>query len=331
MEAHGNDAHGNNQRDTASMTRTLSSPFLLAAGLFLLALGGATTLAVTPAGAQAVVAMVNGEPITNTDIEQRMKLGALQGKRFADRKAALEEIINDKVKIKEAKKFGLSLTSSDIDSAFANMGQRMRMSADQLAKSLEGNGIRPEALKSKVHAELVWQQLVRGRFQQSLLVGEKDVLSAIQAKGGDSKSGDNFQYTLRTVVMVVPRGSGAGLADARRREAEALRGRIQSCDQAVSVFSAMKDAAIRAPVVKTSGDLPAALRATLDKTPIGQLTAPEASSRGIEMVALCDRKTTNADTPQERETREKLFAERFEAKSAQYLKEIRRNSLVEYR
>ncbi len=297
----------------------------------MLTLCGAIPATVSPAHAQIVVAMVNGEPITNTDIEQRMKIGALQGKRFADRKAALEEIINDKVKIKEAKKFGLDLSATDLENSYASMGQRLKMSADQLTKMLEGNGIRADALKAKIKADIVWSQLVRGRFQQTLLIGEKDVLSAIEIKGGNSKSEENFQYTLRTIVMVVPRGSGAGLADNRRREAEALRGRIQSCAEAVSIFSAMRDAAIRPPVVKTSGDLPPALRATLDKTPIGQLTAPETSSRGIEMVALCDRKASKADTPQERETRDKLYQDRFEAKSNQYLKDVRRSALIEYR
>lgn len=313
------------------MMRTSSSPFTLAAATLLLAAMGLMSFSVVPARAQTVVAMVNGEPITNTDIEQRMKLGALQGRRFADRKAALEDLINDKVKVKEGKKFGLNLTSAEIDSAFANMGQRMRMSPEQLAKSLEGNGIRADSLKAKIRADIVWQQLVRGRFQQTLLVGEKDVLSAIQAKGGDSKSDQNFQYTLRTIVMVVPRGSGGGLAETRRREAETLRGQITSCDQAVAVFSKMNDAAIQRPVVKTSGDLPPALRATLDKTTIGTLTAPESGSRGIEMVALCDRKATNADTPEERETRDKIYAQRFEAKSNEYLKDVRRSSLIEYR
>jgi peptidyl-prolyl cis-trans isomerase SurA len=260
-----------------------------------------------------------------------MKIGALQGRRFADRKAALEEIIDDKVKIKEAKKFGLDLTATELDNSFASMSQRLKMSQEQMIKMLEGNGIRPDSLKAKIKADIVWSQLVRGRFQSTLLVGEKDVLSAIEVKGGDSKSVENFQYTLRTIVMVVPRGSGGGVVDNRRREAETLRAKIQTCAEAVSTFSAMRDAAIRPPVVKTSGDLPPALRATLDKTPIGQMTAPEVSARGIEMVALCDRKASKADTPQERETRDKLYQERFEAKSKQYLKEIRRNSLIEYR
>ena len=53
----------------------------------------------------------------------------------------------------------------------------------------------------------------------------------------------------------------------------------------------------------------------LDKTPIGQLTPPEVTQQGIEMVALCGRKPTTVDTPKKREVREKMFSEKFEAKS----------------
>ena len=37
------------------------------------------------------------------------------------------------------------------------------------------------------------------------------------------------------------------------------------------------------------------------------------------MVALCDRKPTKIDTPKKREIREKMFAQKYEAKSKAYL------------
>ena len=49
------------------------------------------------------------------------------------------------------------------------------------------------------------------------------------------------------------------------------------------------------------------------------------------MVALCGKKTSTADTPAEREARDKIFAQRFEAKAAQYLKDARRTMMIEYR
>ena len=67
------------------------------------------------------------------------------------------------------------------------------------------------------------------------------------------------------------------------------------------------------------------------KTEIGKLTAPEVTRQGVEMVALCARNATTADTPQKREARDKLFAQKFEAQSERYLNEIRKSAMIEYR
>ncbi|MDB5655168.1 MAG: hypothetical protein JWQ94_2781 [Tardiphaga sp.] len=136
---------------------------------------------------------------------------------------------------------------------------------------------------------------------------------------------------MRPVVLVVPRGAGAGVAEGRNKEAEALRARIQSCDEANSTFKSMQNATIRDTVIKTSADLPPTLRELLDKTPIGHLTPPEVTRQGIEMVALCSRKPTKVDTPKKREIRDKMFAEKFEAKSKSYLQEVRSGAMIEYR
>ena len=124
--------------------------------------------------------MVNGEPITSLDIEQRTKLNFLTTRKQMPRQEVIEELINEKVKIKEAKKFGVDPTASDIDQAYAGMSQRMRISPEQLTKSLESQGVRPETLKARLKAEMVWSSLVRGRFKESLQVGEKDVAAAAQ-------------------------------------------------------------------------------------------------------------------------------------------------------
>jgi peptidyl-prolyl cis-trans isomerase SurA len=170
---------------------------------------------------------------------------------------------------------------------------------------------------------------VRGRFKDSLLVGEKDVQAAL---GENYKQvGESFEYQMQPIVLIVPRDAAPAAREARMKEAETLRGRIQSCEEANALFKSMQNAAIRATVSKTSADLPQALRELLDKTPIGHLTAPEATKQGIEMVALCSRKPTTADTPKKREIRDKMFAEKFEARSKAYLRDVRKAAMVEYR
>jgi peptidyl-prolyl cis-trans isomerase SurA len=286
--------------------------------------------AVSPLQAQSVACMVNGEPITNLDIEQRTKLNFLTTRKQTPRQEVIEELTNEKVKIKEAKRFGVDPSASDIDQAFAGMGQRMRLSPEQLAKSLEAQGVRPETLKARLRADMVWTSLVRGRYKESLQVGEKDVAAAAK-ESGDAGQAEAFEYKMQPIVLIVPRGSASTSIDARRKEAEALRERVQSCEQANSYFKSMPNAAIRSPVVKTSADIPGPLRELLDKTPIGHLTPPEITKQGVEMVALCERKPTKVDTPKRREIREKMYAQKYEAKSKAYLADIRRAAMIECR
>jgi peptidyl-prolyl cis-trans isomerase SurA len=285
---------------------------------------------VPSAHAQVVACMVNGDPITNFDIEQRSKLLMLSTHKTPDRQQVINELIDEKVKLREGKKFSIDPTASDVDQSYATMSGRMRISTDQLTKSLESQGIRPDTLKARIKADMVWSNLVRGRYKESLQVSEKDVNEAVQQSGGDEKADTKgFEYKMQPIVLVVPRGSGPEVIETRKKEAEALRARIQTCTEANAFFKSMQNAAIRDPVIKSSADIPAVLRGVLDNTPIGHLTPPEVTKQGIEMVALCGRDETTVDTPKKKEMRDKMFAEKFEAKSKSYLAESRRASMIE--
>jgi len=287
----------------------------------------------SPLHAQTVAVMVNGEPITQYDIEQRSKLTFLTTHKAADRQQVINELIDEKVKIKEGKKFGVDPSVSDIDQSYAAMSSRMRITPEQLTKSLEAQGIRPDTLKSRMKAEMVWTSLVRGRYKESLQVGEKDVAAAVEGSGGGDvkQEAEAFEYKMQPIVLIVPRGSAPAAIEARQKEAEALRNRVQTCAEANAFFKSMQNAAIREPITKTSADIPAVLRELLDKTPIGHLTPPEVTKQGVEMVALCARNPTTVDTPKKREIRDKMYAEKYEAKSKAYLQECRKAAMIEFR
>jgi len=316
--------------ETADMTMTTTTPgprrfrSLIAgcAVAFAMLTGGGS-----PLYAQSVALLVNGEPITNYDIEQRTKLNALTTHKQMPRQEVIDQLVDEKVKIKEGKKYGVDPTSSDIEQSYAGMSSRMRISADQLTKSLESQGIRSDTLKARLKADMVWTSLVRGRFKESLQVGEKEVAAA----AGDQSQTEAFEYQMQPIILIVPKGAAPSAIELRKKEAENLRERVQSCEAANSYFKTMPNAAIRDVVTRTSADLPGPLRELLDKTPIGHLTAPEITKQGVEMVALCDRKPTKIDTPKKREIREKMYTQKYEAKSKAYLAEIRKAAMIECR
>ena len=286
----------------------------------------------SPAAAQTVVVMVNGDPITDLDIESRSKLNFISTHKQSSRQEVIDELIDEKVKIKEAKKFGVDPGISDIDQAYSGMSQRMHITPEQLSASLEKQGIRPETLKQKIKTDMVWGSLVRGRYKEKLQVSEKDVNDRVKDEGGDdAQQASAFEYRLQPVVLIVPKGSAQTALELRQKDAETLRARIETCDQANQFFKSMPNAAIRETVIRTSADIPANLRKVLDDTPIGHLTPPEVTKQGVEMVALCGRKPTTIDTPKRKEMRDKMFQQKYEKTSNAYLAEIRKAAMIEYR
>jgi peptidyl-prolyl cis-trans isomerase SurA len=295
-----------------------------------LALGAAA--AIWPAAASAqVVVLVNGEPITAIDIEQRSKLMQISTHKTPTREEVLDELINEILEIKEAKKFQLEASDTDVDNAYAGMAGRMGVNAAQLTELLAKQGIRPETLKLQIRAQIVWNQLVKGRYQSTLQIGEKDILGAMASDKPDEKAVVGYEYTLRPVLFIVPRGADAAAFEARKKEAEALRARFQSCDDGLSFARALRDTAVRDSIIRNGADLPVQLRGVLEGTALGHLTPPEVTKEGVEMFAVCKKKETTADTPEKRAARDRVFASRYQVQAQRYLKEVRKSAMIEYR
>jgi peptidyl-prolyl cis-trans isomerase SurA len=288
----------------------------------------AAAVAATGAHAQQIVVIVNGEPITALDIDQRSKLIQLSTHKAPARQEVLDELINEKLKVREAKKWGLDVSDTEVDNAYASMASRMRSTPEQLTQQLAKSGVNVATLKARIKADLAWPQLVRGRYQASLQIGEKDLLTAMETKSDET----GYDYTLRPILFLVPAGSPEAFVEGRKREAEALRGRFQGCDEGLNFARALRDVAIRDQVIRSSADIPPELRKVLEGIEVGRLTAPEVTKFGIEMFAICAKKESAADnTPGRRQARESVMAQRYEQRSKQYLRELRRGAMLEYK
>ena len=280
----------------------------------------------TPAQAQ-IVLYVTGQPITAYDIDQRSKLIALGGKPKS-RQQVIDELIDDQLKILAARRFNFEMKQADVDAAFANLARNAGATPDQFSKMLESRGVNPNSLKARLKADLTWNQVVRGRFGQQINPSEKDIFEA-EMQSEQKEVG--IEYTLHPITFVVPRGSPANVIEARRREAEALRQRFQSCNTGLPFARALREVVVRAPIRRNSADLSPALREILAKVEIGRVTPPEVTEGGVEVFALCERKETNSDSPTKRKVRDEIFQKRFQKQADRYLRELRSQAMIEYK
>jgi peptidyl-prolyl cis-trans isomerase SurA len=299
-------------------------------------LGVATALALAlaavglpgPARAQHVAVIVNGSPITTYDIEQRSKFAALSTHKTPSRQDVIEELIDEKLKVQIGERYKLEISDADVDNAFASMSRRMRLTPEQLTGALAHAGIDAGTLKARIRADISWQQIVRGKFQSSLQVRDKDVFAKL-AKDDKDKKEVGYEYVLRPILFIVQPGSSEQALDGRKREAEALRVRFENCESGLNFARALRDVAVRDQIIKSSADLAPALRKILDEATVGKLTSPEVTPQGVQMFALCAKRENKVDSAATKEVRDEMFAEQFQAKSKRYLEVLRKQAMIE--
>lgn len=291
---------------------------------------GAGLMSVRPAAAQVVV-VVNGLPITNLDIAQREKLERLSGSKAVSHDQVLKTLIDDKLKISIAKRYGLDLSEAEVQQSFNQIAGRTRQSPEQFSQALSRAGISPNTLKDRIRADVLWNQLIRGKFSSSLNVSDGDLASMMRNNNAKAEDETGYIYTLRPIMVVIPQGSSATVIDGKRREAEAIRSRFQDCTRGVAMARGLRDVAVREPVRRSSAELPEQLRNILAKLEVGQVSSPDTTPQGLEMFALCEKKATKTETAEKRQLKEKVFSERFDKEAKKFLEETRRSAIIEYR
>jgi peptidyl-prolyl cis-trans isomerase SurA len=239
-------------------------------------------------------------------------------------------LVTEKLKVQLLKRFAIDGIDKDVDNAYANMARRMRATPKQFTDNLEKSGVKIETLKSRIKADLIWGQIIRGKYQSSFQFSDTEINARLKAKNRTDENVAGYDYTLRPILFVVPRGSPPAVFEARAKEAEALRAQFQGCQDGIALARGMRNVAVRTQVVKSSADLPTQLRDVLAKTEVGQLTKPEGTQQGVEVYALCGKQQSESG-PAKKEVRDEMFNEAFEIASKKYIKELRDQAMIEYR
>ena len=123
------------------------------------------------------------------------------------RKEVLDSLIDEILEITEAKRFGIDVPDSDVDNSYNTVASRMGIDAQKLTQLLVAGGASDDTLKRRLRAQIAWTNLVRGRYKASLEIRDKDVEAQLQLHKTEEKNDVGYEYIMRPVVFIVPRGS----------------------------------------------------------------------------------------------------------------------------
>jgi len=318
---------------------------------------GARTLAVmalavfaaaptAPAMAQSrIVLVVNGEPITSFEVAQRARLlrisppptirrRKLSGNRLirALTHYAREELVNDILKMEEAKKRSVTVSDAEVDAQFAGIAQNVRMSPANLGRRLQAMGIKPQTLKDRLRVQLAWQKTLRKRFRSSVRISEQEVIAGLRKKDALVAQSKTIEYVLGKLIVVVPGNATKKEVSEKARVVKDIRARFTNCADGMVLAKQMPDVVVtQARQTQTHGKLPEQAQKFIEETAVGHLTKPYRTKNGFEMIAVCE-KNEIASREDARDKMElELRNEEGKILSRQYLVELRRNAVIERR
>ena len=261
-----------------------------------------TIMGPTDPSVRKATAIVNGEIITDTDIEHRLNLVLTANRGQVDaaererlRMQVLRNLIDEKLQIQEARSNEITIPEAEVEQTFARVAQNFKREPKDFAEFLKASGSSDTALKQQIRGELAWSRLLRRRVEPFVNVGDEEVEGIIErlkeAQGSE-------EYRVGEIFLsATPENKAEVMANAERI-AEQIRGGASFIAYARQ-FSQASSAAVGGDLGWMRAEqLPESIAATIRSMNPGSLGGPVEVPGGIMLVALIDKRQIGSDPRQ---------------------------------
>jgi peptidyl-prolyl cis-trans isomerase SurA len=263
-----------------------------------------------PAYAHAgeVVAVVGLEAITQTDLENRIKLEKINGTPAASqRQQALEALINEKVQLQHAANKKIKVSDAEVISAWAGLAERNNTTTAILEAKLKAGGVPKSTVDQRLRAQLAWGVLVSKEFSDKITVTDAEVEALVknppvvreilaptpaqaQPRPVLARPNPATRYGLYQILFPLSGKSSKADVGAAVNRAQRVRGKISGCSGAASAARAEGLGATSGPLgTLRGGDLPAFHQQALSVLSAGQTSVPLPGRGGIVLLTVCSR------------------------------------------
>ena len=223
----------------------------------------------TPTAAQqpfAAAAKVNGQTITNYEVQQRARFLGLLRAPDASFDGARERLIQEALQVQAARADGVEITPDELDAGLVEFAARGGLEPPQFIQLLERAGVAPEAFRDFVRNGLFWRRLVQARFGPRARPSDAEIERAFA-------QGDSGVRVLLSEIAIP-------LTPENQDEARALADRLSRTLRGQTAFQQAARRFSAAPTRNRGG--------RLDYVPISRLAPPIAA----QVLALAEGEVT---------------------------------------
>lgn len=243
-------------------------------------------------------AIVNGDVITPTDIDQRIAwMLIVNGAQITPeelqrlREQVLRNLIDETLEIQAAKQEKIDIKQSDIDRTVLRVASNAKQTPEQLAAFLESHGSNIKSMRRQIEGEIAWQRLQRAKID--VTVGDDEVKAVID-KLNASKGTQEYRVG-EIFLSATPATQTQTLDNANKILAQLRQG--ASFAGYARQFSEASTAAVGGDLGWVRPEqLPTPLADAVREMPAGAISNPIPVPGGFSIIAVQDtRKVATAD------------------------------------
>ena len=131
------------------------------------------------AGPFSPIKIVNDQAITQFEFEQRMLFMQILRQPGDVEKAAMDTLIDDRLRMSAAKQFGVKIGPEQLKAGMEEFASRANLTADKFIEIIGQAGIQPETFRDFVESGLVWREIIRGKFAPAVSISDSQIDRAL--------------------------------------------------------------------------------------------------------------------------------------------------------
>ncbi|MGH1352952.1 MAG: SurA N-terminal domain-containing protein [Methyloligellaceae bacterium] len=253
------------------------------------------------------------------------------------KKKVLEELIDERLMLQEAKKQNLVVSKADVDKRLTLLAKRNKdkatgrpLSLKQFLTNLERSGISERTFRARMKASLAFQQVIYrkyGRVVQNR--GTDREIDIILASSGDVKK--NTEFNVQRIKLAVGKDANQQTIAKRLLDAEVLRSKFTSCKNTEKLVKGISGGSVQSLGRRTPKQLPKAARAIFLQAKSGEMTPPNITNEGIILYAICSRRNVAGDDKARAQVKNKLRQQEFQLLRRRYLRDLRQDAYIDYK
>lgn len=203
----------------------------------------ATSLLLTPLDTPAqaarrsgdyIVAVVNQELVTNSEVQQRLQRAeqdaARNNTRLPDRdtlqRELLDQLIDERAQLSSARDSGIRVDDAEIDRAVTNVAAQNQITVVQLRERLRTEGMDYARFRTTLRDQIMLERVREREVQARIRINDADIESWLAEQR--EKNGAATEYNVAQILLAVPENAAPALVAQRRQQGVLLLQRLRA-------------------------------------------------------------------------------------------------------